>query len=164
MPESFNLVHPFEPVWSPQSSVLILGTFPSVISRENRFYYGHPRNRFWPVLAKLYNEAVPRTSDEKKALLLEHGLAVWDVLKSCEISGSDDASIRHPIPNDIAGLVAKTEIRKILLNGKKAHDLYSKFCASQIEIPAICLPSTSPANAAWDLPRLLEVWRAEILS
>lgn len=157
------LFHPFEPVWTARSTVLILGTFPSVASREKQFYYGHTRNRFWAVIAGLYGEDVPETTDARKTLLVRHNIAVWDVLRSCGITGSDDASIRRPAPNDIAGLVSKSAIGKILLNGKKAHELYMKYCAGEIEVPAVCLPSTSPANAAWGLERLLEAWGAEIL-
>lgn len=157
-----QIIHPFKPVWTPQSKVMILGTMPSVASRENQFYYGHPNNRFWRVLAGLYDVEVPQTIDEKKNLLSKYDIALWDVLSSCEITGSDDASIRHPISNDIAGLVAKCAVEKILLNGKKAYSLYEKYCAADIKIPAICMPSTSPANAAWGLERLISTWSAEL--
>lgn len=157
-----QIYHPFEPVWTPQSRVLILGTIPSVTSRENKFYYGHPNNRFWRVFAGLFGVEIPQTIDEKRNLLFEHNIALWDVLSSCEIIGSDDASIRHPVPNAIAGLVAKCAVEKILLNGKRAYSLYEKYCAADIKIPATCMPSTSPANAAWGLERLISAWGAEL--
>lgn len=158
-----QIIHPFEPVWTPRSKVLILGTMPSVASRENQFYYGHPNNRFWRVLAGLYDVEVPQSIDEKKNLLSKYDIALWDVLSSCEITGSDDASIRHPVPNNIAGLVDKCAVEKILLNGKKAYSLYEKCCAADIKTPTVCMPSTSPANAAWGLERLIKAWGSELL-
>jgi len=114
------------------------------------------------VLAELCSEPIPRTVDEKKLLLIRYDIAVWDVLSACEIIGSDDASIRNPIVNDINGLVSKCAIKKILLNGKKAYNLYIKYCSQDSEIPAIYLPSTSPANASWGMPQLLAAWGQEI--
>ena len=163
LPDHSIIIHPFEPVWTSKSTILVLGTFPSAASREKQFYYGHTRNRFWPLLAKLYGESIPQTTDQKKSLLIEHNIAVWDVLASCEITGSDDSSIRNPLPNDISKLVSEGAVEKILLNGKNAYELYMKYCAPEIKLPAICLASTSPANAAWGLDQLLEVWGAELL-
>lgn len=155
-----GITHPFEPVWDGRSRVLVLGTFPSVLSRENAFYYGHPQNRFWPVLAAVFREAVPVTAADKRALLLRHGVALWDVLASCDLTGSADSSIRNPVPNDIAALLEKAPIRRVFANGQTAHALYRRWCEPAAGMRAVLLPSTSPANAAWTLPRLTEAWRA----
>ena len=157
--ESLN--HTFAPVFDENYRILILGTFPSVKSRENNFYYGHPQNRFWKVTAALTGSPVPETIEEKKAMLLAGRIAVWDVIASCDIEGSSDSSIRNVVPNDIAGLLAKNGIRAVFCNGGKAYELYVKYCEKQCGIKAIKLPSTSPANAAWSLQRLTESWRAE---
>ena len=154
-----RLVHPIEPVCGPDARVLILGSFPSVKSREAGFYYGHPQNRFWRVLGAVYGEEVPQTIPERKAFLLSHGIALWDVIRSCEITGSSDASIRNAQVNDLAGLLRQAPIRRILLNGKTAAALYRKYAAAGIGLPAVVLPSTSPANAAWNAERLTGAWR-----
>ncbi len=159
MPEYERVTHPFAPVWDERSRVLILGSFPSRKSRENMFYYGHPRNRFWPVLAAVCGEAVPQTVDEKRALLLRRGIALWDVFAACEILGSGDATIRSAVPNDIASLTAKTAVRAVFANGAAAADAYRRECEDKTGLPAVRLPSTSPANAAWSLQRLTDVWR-----
>jgi len=151
----------FEPVFNELSRVLILGTIPSVQSRKEGFYYSHPRNRFWPVLAGCFDWQIPRSIEDKTKLLLENGVAVWDVLAACEIYGSDDATIRKPAYNDIAALVKDKPIEKILCNGKKAYG----FCGClDLPVPVRYVPSTSPANAAWSMERLMEVWKLEILS
>ena len=155
-----NIAHPFEPVWDEHSRVLVLGTFPSVKSRENAFYYGHPQNRFWRVLATMFQEAVPQSVADKRALLLRHGVALWDVLASCDITGSADGSIRHPVPNDIAALLAKAPIRQVFANGQTAANLYRRWCEPQTGLPVTALPSTSPANAAWSVARLAQGWQA----
>ena len=152
------VTHPFEPVWNADSRVLILGSFPSVKSREQMFYYGHPQNRFWKVIASVCSEEVPVTVPGKKALLLAHGIALWDVLASCEIKGSSDVSIRSAVPNDIPSLIKKTQIRRIFSNGSASFDHYTRLIAPLTGIEAIRLPSTSPANAAWSLERLVEAW------
>lgn len=154
-----QLTHTFLPVYDENSKILILGTFPSVKSRENHFYYGHPQNRFWKVTAALTDSPVPGTIAEKKAMLLLGHIAVWDVIASCEIEGSSDSSIRSVVPNDIAGLLQKTNIRAVFCNGGKAYELYEKYCEKQCGKKAIKLPSTSPANAAWSLQRLIDSWR-----
>ena len=120
--------HEFEPVFDENSKVLILGTFPSVKSRENQFYYGHPQNRFWKIISLLTDCEVPQTVEEKKKVLLEHGIAIWDVISSCEIIGSSDSSIKNVVPADIAGILQKTKITRIFANGKTAGNLYKKFC------------------------------------
>lgn len=156
--------HTFEPVWDEHSRILILGTFPSVKSRENHFYYGHPQNRFWKLLADIYKEPVPETIDEKKTLVLKHRLAIWDVVGQCEITGSSDSSIRNVVPNDIAGLLAQSHIRSIFANGAKAYELYRRYQLAQTKIEAQKLPSTSPANAAWTFERLAREWGDALLS
>lgn len=153
-----GIAHPFAPVYDTASHVLVLGTFPSVKSRENLFYYGHPQNRFWRVLALLFHEQAPETIPEKRAMLLEHGVAIWDVLASCDITGSSDLSIRKPVPNDIAALLSSTSIHTVFCNGQTAGSLYHRWCEPSAGLPAIILPSTSPANARWTLDRLTEAW------
>ena len=153
-------MHSIPPVFDENSRVLILGSFPSVKSREVGFFYGHPQNRFWTTLGHVLGDDIPHTVDEKRALLLSHGIALWDVIASCRIEGSSDSSIRDVIPNDIASLVAAHEIRFIFVNGKAAQALYQKHIFPTLGIPAIPLPSTSPANAAWSAEALAEAWRA----
>lgn len=153
-----RVTHTFEPVFDEKSKILILGTFPSVKSRESAFYYGHPQNRFWKVLAGLTGEKVPGDIEEKKTLLLKHGIAVWDVIRSCEIEGSSDSSIREVAANDIAGLLQGSGIRRIYGNGDKACQLYNRFCRKSTGMEIVRLPSTSPANAAFSLDRLTAYW------
>ena len=149
-----RVTHPFDPIWDENSRILILGSFPSVRSRADNFYYGHPQNRFWKVLAGLYAEPIPQTIDEKKAFLLRHGIALWDVISSCEIENSSDVSIRNAEVNDLSTIFAVADIRAVYTNGKAADRLYRKYH----EREAVCLPSTSPANAAWSLEKLLAAW------
>lgn len=151
--------HDFEPVFDENSKVLILGTFPSVKSRENQFYYGHPQNRFWKVIAGLTESEVPQTIEEKKKLLLEHGIAIWDVIESCDIIGSSDSSIKNVVPADIERVVANSKIQNIYANGGTAKKLYEKYSQKKTGREIIGLPSTSPANAAYSLERLLEYWQ-----
>lgn len=153
------MIHTFEPVYNQESEILILGTFPSVKSREGNFYYHHPKNRFWQVMAILLGEPVPGTIEEKKDMLLRHHVAIWDVIYSCDIKGSSDSSIQNVVPNDIAGLLEKTNIRTIYANGGKAYELYSRYCYDRTEKEIVRLPSTSPANAAYSLEKLVECWR-----
>ncbi len=150
--------HPFPPLFDENSHTLILGSFPSVKSREQGFFYGHPQNRFWRVLAQIYGEAVPDGIAEKRALILGRGLALWDVLARCDINGSADSSIRRAEPNDLSPIFSGADIRRIFVNGRTAEKYYKKF-AEPLWGPAAALPSTSPANAAWTLPRLVEAWR-----
>ena len=152
-------IHPIPPVWSPESEILILGSFPSVKSRESGFFYGHPQNRFWRVLAALYDEPFPETIPERRALLLRRRIALWDVLRSCEITGSSDASIRDAAPNDLRPILAGAPIRAVFVNGRTAERLYRQYAEPLTRRPAIPLPSTSPANAAWSLDRLISAWR-----
>ena len=151
--------HQIEPVYNKHSKILILGSFPSVKSRETGFFYGHPQNRFWKVIASLYNEDVPATIEEKKEMLLRNHIALWDVVASCEIRGSSDTSIRNVKANDMKKLIHETSISRIYVNGHTAMKLYQKYMEEQLGIKATVLPSTSPANAAYSLDRLLEEWK-----
>ena len=148
----------FGPVWGPGSRLLILGTWPSPKSREMGFYYGHPQNRFWPLLAALTGRPRPQSIPEKKALILESGLALWDTLESCTIQGARDETIRDPVPNDVAGLLKASGICAVACNGAAAHRFYQKFAQPLTGLEALQLPSTSPANAAWTMPRLEQAW------
>lgn len=150
--------HEFSPVYDKNSKVLILGTFPSVKSREMQFYYGHPQNRFWRLLARLTGWPVPESIPEKKEMLLRNGIAIWDVIQSCEIAGSSDSSIRNVVPSDLSSVLAGSSIARIYANGKTAEKLYDKYIKKQTGIDIIGLPSTSPANAAYSLDRLAESW------
>lgn len=150
---------PFAPVFDKNSKTLILGTFPSVKSRANNFYYGHPQNRFWKVIAALFDEPVPQTVEEKKSLVLRRQIAIWDVIESCDIIGSSDSSIKNVVPADIAGLIGKTQIERIYVNGTLAKTLYDRFALTAVGIDAVKLPSTSPANARFRLEQLVESWR-----
>lgn len=154
-----HVVHPFQPVYHEHSKILILGSLPSVKSREQNFYYGHRRNRFWTVISELFSEPLPKTIDEKRAMLLKHDIAIWDVIYSCDIKGSSDSSIRNVTPTDIASLIRKTQISHVYCNGKTAGKLYAEFQEKNVEIPAVVLPSTSPANAAYSVERLIQEWR-----
>lgn len=154
--EYINIKHTFEPVYNKNSRVLILGTFPSVKSRENNFYYGHPQNRFWRVIAEVTSNPIPETIEDKKQLLIKNGIAIWDVIESCTISGSSDSSIKDVVPNDISKILKNSNIVKIGANGTKAYDLYMKHVYKKTGIEIIKLPSTSPANAAWSIDRLVD--------
>lgn len=153
-----HVEHTFEPVYDGESEILILGTFPSVKSREQNFYYGHPQNRFWKVLAKLTEEELPKTVEEKKKLLLRHHIAIWDVIQSCDIIGSSDSSIKNVVPANLNRVLKESRITKIFANGDKAYRLYKKYCQEETGQPAVKLPSSSPANAIFTLDRLTDVW------
>lgn len=157
---SVTVVHPFAPVYDRDSRVLLLGSIPSPKSRETRFYYGHPQNRFWLVLSRLFDEPAPRSVSEKTAFLLRRHIALWDVLRSCDIQGADDASIRNPVPNDIGELLSKTRIRAVFATGSKAAALYRRHCLPQTGLACVPLPSTSPANCRMSLDALTEQYRA----
>lgn len=158
MSEYIHITHPFEPVFDSASEILILGSLPSVKSREQGFYYAHPRNRFWKVISAIYQEKEPLKIEEKKKILLKNRIAVWDVIESCDIKGSSDSSIKNVIAADIGGLLKKTKISSIYANGKTAGSLYEKFILADTEKEIVILPSTSPANAAYSLERLIENW------
>ena len=152
-------VHPIPPLFSENSHTLILGSFPSVKSREAMFFYGHPQNRFWSVLAMIYGTNKPQTVEEKTKLILENNLALWDVIASCEITGSSDSSISDVTANDLDIIIKNSRIERIFVNGKTAEKYYNKYTYPKTGIKAICLPSTSPANAAWNIEKLVEKWR-----
>ena len=152
------LFHPIPPVYDRRSEVLILGSFPSVRSRETAFFYGHPQNRFWKVTAAVFGVKEPVTGEEKKSFLLENHIAVWDVIGSCDIDGSSDSSIRNVTVNDLRIILETADIRAVYVNGKTAYKYYQKYSQKLTGRSAECLPSTSPANASWDLARLIEAW------
>jgi len=159
--EQKRILHNIDPVYDADSRVLILGSFPSVKSREQKFFYGHPQNRFWKVLAGvLEGDAgrAPGTVAEKRAFLLSHGVAVWDVVGSCDIRGSSDASIKNVVPNDVGKIIEASRIDRIFVNGKTAARYYDRYLKDRLGMQAVVLPSTSPANAAWKLDRLIEAW------
>ncbi len=150
--------HPIAPVYNEKSRILILGSFPSVRSREVGFFYGHPQNRFWPLMAALFDEKPFADIPAKRAFLLAHGIALWDSARRCEIRGSSDASLREIEPTDLSPLFAAAPIGQVFCNGRASFEIYRKFQEPRFG-PAILLPSTSPANAAWSLPRLEEAWK-----
>lgn len=150
--------HPFQPLWDSNSEILILGSFPSVKSREIGFFYGHPQNRFWKVTAAIFEDEMPDTVEAKKRFLLKHHIALWDVIASCDITGSSDSSIKNVVPVDLSRIIENANISSIFINGKTAEKYYKKYMVSDINIPALCLPSTSPANAAWSLEKLIDAW------
>jgi hypoxanthine-DNA glycosylase len=152
-------LHPIKPLFNMDSKVLILGSFPSLKSREQMFFYGHPQNRFWRVLAEVFSCEVPQTIEEKSEFILSHNIALWDVIASCDIIGSSDSSIKNVVPNDLSIILSLANIKQIFVNGKTAEKYYNKYIAKQIEQEAICLPSTSPANATWSLERLVDAWK-----
>ncbi|MBR7061015.1 MAG: DNA-deoxyinosine glycosylase [Eubacterium sp.] len=157
-----EVVHPIEPVYDKNSKILILGSFPSVKSREQGFFYGHPQNRFWRVLAGVFQTETPNTIEDKKRFLIENGVALWDVIHSCEIVGSSDSSIKNAVPNDIKGILKDSNIQFVFTNGKTADRLYKQYIEPDTEMSAVCLPSTSPANAAWSLEMLIDRWSKEV--
>ena len=157
-------IHTISPVYDEHSKVLILGSFPSVKSRETGFFYGHPQNRFWKVMAGIMNEEVPVDIPAKKEFLLRNHVAVWDVIASCEITGSSDASIRNARANDLSVILESADIQRICVNGKTAEKLYNKYIYPKIQRQAILLPSSSPANAAWSVERLTKEWSLRILN
>lgn len=158
MREYTKVTHTFEPVYNEKSKILILGTFPSVKSREYNFYYGHPQNRFWKVIAELTGSELPESIEEKKTMLLSHHIAVWDVIESCSIVGSSDSTIKDVVVNDFSEILQNTQITQICANGNKAYELYMKYAYSAVLRPIVKLPSTSPANAAFRLERLCAEW------
>lgn len=153
------VVHPLEPLYNSESQVLILGSLPSSFSRECHFYYAHPRNRFWSLLATILKEDLPSTNEAKKNLLLRHHIALWDVIKSCRIHGSSDQSIKDVVVNDINMLIKNSQIQTIFTNGKTAKKFYDKYCLEKTKIQAIPLPSSSPANASYSFDKLLSSYQ-----
>lgn len=154
-----TVFHTIPPLYDSHSRVLLLGSIPSPKSREAGFFYAHPQNRFWRVLAAVLGEEVPQTIEAKRAMCLKHHVALWDTIARCDIEGASDTSIRNAIPNDIGKLVRESEITRIFATGGKSAELYRKLIEPQLHIPITQLPSTSPANAAWSLERLIEAYR-----
>ena len=154
-----KVIHPLKPIYNKDSKILILGSFPSVYSRLNNFYYAHPQNRFWQVLEAIFKEKI----DDKIDFLLKHNIALWDVIASCDITNSSDASIKNVKGNDIKKIIEETKINKILLNGKKAYNLYQKYLKDKIDIDCFCMPSTSPANAQYSLDDLVSIYKSKII-
>ena len=154
-----RIIHPIPPLYREDSRILVLGSFPSVKSREAAFFYGHPQNRFWKVAAAVFGDEVPADVPQKRAFLLRHRIAVWDVIHACTIRGSSDASIKDVEVNDLRVILDSAPIRQIFVNGKTAEKLYRKYIEPAVGRKAVCLPSTSPANAAWSLERLTQAWR-----
>ena len=152
------IIHPIAPVFDENSKILILGSFPSVKSREQMFFYGHPQNRFWRVVSAVFGCDLPVNVEQKRKMLLENGIAVWDVIASCEITGSSDSSIRNVTANNLSIILEASDIRRIFVNGKTAEKYYNKYLRESVGRDAVCLPSTSPANAAWRTERLIEAW------
>lgn len=151
--------HPIKPLYDENSKVLILGSFPSVKSREQMFFYMHPQNRFWKVIAAVVGADVPQTVEEKRDLLISSNIALWDVIASCDIVGSSDSSIKNVVPNDLNKILDVADIKQIFVNGKTAERYYNKYIRDAIKRDAVCLPSTSPANASWSLEKLIEEWK-----
>ena len=152
--------HPIPPFFDNNSKILILGSFPSVKSREQMFFYGHPQNRFWKVVAAVFEQETPQSIAQKKEFLKQNNIAVWDVIGACEIQGSADSTIKDVVPNDLSQILDTADIKMIFVNGKTAEKYYNKHTKDMIGHEAVCLPSTSPANAAWTLEKLIDAWKA----
>ena len=157
--QRMEIVHPFPPFYRPDSHILILGSFPSVKSREQMFFYGHPQNRFWRVLAAVFEDDVPSSVPEKRAFLERHRIALWDSIGRCTIEGSSDSSIRDVVPNDLSVILNAAPIAAVFCNGKQSYDCYRRYILPSLSRSAAVLPSTSPANASWRFERLVEAWR-----
>lgn len=157
-----HVIHPFAPEYDSNSQILILGSFPSVQSRKQNFYYAHPQNRFWKILGQIFDEEVGPSIDQKKAFLKTHHIALWDVIEQCSIQGSSDSSIRDAIPTNLSYILEQSKITTIFCNGKKALQLFDRYQKNN-GLQATYLPSSSPANAAFRLERLVEEWKPLIL-
>lgn len=154
-----NVKHEIPPIYDKNSKILVLGSFPSVKSRENQFFYHHPQNRFWKVLSSVVGVDTPISIEEKKKFLLDNNIALWDVIASCDIEGSSDSSIKNVVANDLNKIIDKCNIKQIFCNGGKSYELYKKYCEKNTNLKAIKLPSTSPANARFSLKKLIEEWQ-----
>lgn len=154
-----RIVHPIPPLYDNESRVLVLGSFPSVKSREGQFFYHHPQNRFWKVISSVFEEPLPLTIEEKRALLHHNHIAVWDVIQSCEITGSSDASIKNVIVNDLTPILEAAKIKRIITNGSASYQHYMRYLFPQTGMEPLKLPSTSPANAACKLEQLCDAWK-----
>ncbi len=153
------IIHPIKPICDENSKILILGSFPSQKSREQMFFYGHPQNRFWRVLANVFGQDIPESVEDKTRFLLSNNIALWDVIASCDIIGSSDSSIKNVVANDLSLILSAANIERIFVNGKTAEKYFNRYTKQIIGRDAVCLPSTSPANAAWGLEKLVSAWR-----
>ncbi len=153
------IIHPIKPIFDKNSKILILGSFPSQKSREQMFFYGHPQNRFWRVLANVFGQDIPESVEDKTRFLLSNNIALWDVIASCDIIGSSDSSIKNVVANDLSLILSAANIERIFVNGKTAEKYFNRYTKQIIGRDAVCLPSTSPANAAWGLEKLVSAWR-----
>ncbi len=153
------IIHPIKPVFDKNSKILILGSFPSVKSREAEFFYAHPQNRFWKVLAAVFNDTLPLSTEEKKRFLLKHNVALYDVIQSCDINKSSDASVKNVVPADLTQITNHSKVTRIFVNGKTAEKYYNTYSEKTTGIKCVCLPSTSPANAAFSLEKLISEWQ-----
>ena len=158
MSDPTHIVHPIPPLYDADCKILILGSFPSIKSREAMFFYGHPQNRYWKLIAQLFEEEIPETIEQKKRLVLSHHIAMWDTIRSCTITGSSDSSIRDVVPNDLSVILEHSKVEKIFCNGATSYKLCMKYLYPVTRIEAVKLPSTSPANAAFTLDRLIQEW------
>lgn len=157
------IIHPIPPLYSSDSKTLILGSFPSVKSRELEFFYAHPQNRFWRVMSRICDAPLPTTDEEKAKLILDNNFALWDVIHSCDLTGSADSTIKNVVPNDINFIIESSCVDRIFVNGKKAESLYIKYIERKTSIKAGYLPSTSPANASWSEDKLTEFWKEKLI-
>ncbi len=153
------IVHPLKPLYNSESKTLILGSFPSVKSREYNFFYAHPQNRFWKVISSLFNAPLPNTIEEKTKLILDNNLALYDVIYSCDILSSADSTIKNVTPSDLTKVIKNSKIDKVFVNGKTAEFYYKKYTEQTLGLKCVCLPSTSPANANFSLEKLIEKWQ-----
>ena len=153
------IVHPLKPLYNSESKTLILGSFPSVKSREDNFFYAHPQNRFWRVISSLFNSEIPKTNKEKTKLILDNNLALYDVIYSCDIISSADNTIRNVTPSNLVDVIKNSKIDRVFVNGKTAEFYYIKYLEKTLNIKCVCLPSTSPANANFTLEKLIEKWK-----
>lgn len=158
-----HIVHPFPPLYDDDSEILILGSLPSVKSREQMFFYGHPQNRFWKVMSRVLGEELPTTIDEKKIMFHAHHIALWDTIYSCDIIGSSDSSIKNVIPTDLRKIISSSKVTKVICNGKTSGKYFSKYQQKELDIEPVILPSTSPANAAFSVDKLVEIWGRHFL-
>ncbi|HEY9575436.1 MAG TPA: DNA-deoxyinosine glycosylase [Lachnospiraceae bacterium] len=159
-----HIVHPIKPLYDKNSKILILGSLPSVKSREQMFFYGHPQNRFWKLLAALYEEETPQTVEEKRDFALQHEIALWDTIYSCDIKGSSDSSIKNVVPTDLREIIKNSKVSRIFCNGKTSGNYFHKYQEKMLGMAAEILPSTSPANAAWTIEKLKEKWKVILFS
>lgn len=157
--EYTHIVHPFGPLYNDGSRILILGSLPSVKSREKQFFYGHPQNRFWPMLAQILGEPRPETIEEKRAMALKHHIAMWDTIYSCDIKGSSDSSIKNVVPTDLKQIVEASQIQAVFCNGKTSGKYFGRYQGKELEVSSFIMPSTSPANAAWTMDKLISEWK-----